>query len=82
LYRIVDPITGQMQTNKKFVFANAEIADNKYTLIHSDARGELKDVRWQLRLKKRTNQQLNLDTETPNDNNFGSGADELFSNPR
>jgi GWxTD domain-containing protein len=81
IYRIVDPVTGQMQTNKKFVFVNFELADNNYELIHSDARGEIKDARWQLRLKRRTQQKNNFDIEKAN-NNFGSGADDLFDNPR
>lgn len=81
IYRIVDPVTGQMQTNKKFVFVNFELADNNYELIHSDARGEIKDARWQLRLKRRTQQKNNLDVEKAN-NYFGSGADDLFDNPR
>jgi GWxTD domain-containing protein len=82
-YRINDPITAKMQTNKKFVFYDYSLDGNCYKLLHSDARGEMRDDRWQMKLKKRTNQTLNLDTEKPNSNNsFGSGADDLFSNPR
>ncbi len=80
-YRIVDPVNAQMQTNKRFVFYNREIAGNNFELLHSDARGELKDSRWQFRLRQRTQQKLNLDVEKPNEN-YGSRADELFNNPR
>ncbi len=80
-YRMKDPVNEQLQTNKKFVFYNKELAGNNYELIHSDARGELKDARWQLKLKQRTQMKVNLDDEKPA-GNYGSGADDLFSNPR
>lgn len=81
-YRIMDPATGQFQTNKKFVFWDKEMAGNCYKLLHSDARGEVRDTRWQMKLKQRTQTNVNLDVETPQENNYGSGVDDLFSNPR
>lgn len=81
-YRLKDPATGQFQTNKRFVFWNKEMDGNCFKLLHSDARGELKDVRWQMRLKSRTQNNVNLDVETPGQNTYGSGVDDLFINPR
>lgn len=80
-YRLRDPATGAFQSNKKFVFYNRELDGKCYELIHSDARGELRDDRWQIKLKQRSNQIFNLDTNTPKDT-YGSGADDLFQNPR
>jgi GWxTD domain-containing protein len=81
-YRIKDPSTGNFQSNKKFVFYNRQLDGKCFELIHSDARGELRDDRWQIRLKQRTNQVLNLDQTTPDNQTYGSGADDLFTNPR
>ncbi len=80
-YRIKSNDNTQMQTNKKFVFYNRELAGNKYVLIHSEARGEIKDARWQLKLKQRTDFKVNLDDETPK-STPGSAAGDLFTNPR
>ncbi len=81
-YRIKDPVTGMFQSNKKFVFYNRELDGSCYQLIHSDARGEMRDDRWQIKLKQRSNQVMNLDQTTPNNSNYGSGANDLFQNPR
>ncbi len=81
-YRIKDPQTGQFQTNKRFVFWNKDLDGSCYRLLHSDVRGELRDSRWQMRLKSRTQNNVNLDVENPNMNTYGTGIDDLFSNPR
>ncbi len=81
-YRIKDPQTGQFQTNKRFVFWNKDLDGSCYRLLHSDVRGELRDNRWQMRLKSRTQNNVNLDVENPNMNTYGTGIDDLFSNPR
>jgi GWxTD domain-containing protein len=81
-YRLKDPATGNFQTNKKFVFYNRELDGKCYELIHSDARGELRNDRWQLVLKQRSNQIMNLDVNSPQQNTYGSSADDLFQNPR
>jgi GWxTD domain-containing protein len=80
-YRIQDPATGQMQTNKRFVFCNSELAGNNYELIHSEARGERFDARWRLRIMKRTIQSMNLDYEQP-EPTYGNGVDENFAVPK
>ena len=81
-YRLKDPATGSFQTNKKFVFYNRELDGKCFELIHSDARSETRDDRWQIKLKQRSNQVLNLDQTTPDSDTYGSGANDLFQNPR
>ena len=80
-YRIQDPASKQMQTNKRFVFCNNELAGNNYELIHSEARGERFDARWRLKIMKRTIQSLDLDYEKP-DPTYGNGIDENFEVPK
>lgn len=95
-YKLKDPTTGLQQTNKKFIFYNRELDGKCYELIHSDARGEIRDDRWQLKLMQRNRQIMDLDQNTPVQDNtnpnsptykmqtpdFGSGANDLFQNPR
>lgn len=81
-YRIKDPATGNFQSNKKFVFYNPQLDGHCYQLLHSDARGETRDDRWQIKLQQRTNQILNLDQNTPTNGTYGSNADDVFQNPR
>ena len=81
-YRLKDPATGQLQSNKRFVFYNKDLDGYCYTLLHSDARGELKEPRWQLRLKQRTTIERNFDKERPGKETYGSQAEDIFINPR
>jgi len=80
-YRIKNPATGQFQSNKKFVFYNPTLDGKCFTLIHSDARGEIRDDRWQIKLKSRNNQIMDYDQTTPQ-GSYGDGASDLFNNPR
>lgn len=68
------------QTNKRFVFYNPDLVTNNYRLIHSDARGEVRDDRWKLKLVKRDTQSRDFDETNPN-GHFGNQADDLFNNP-
>jgi len=68
------------QSNKKFVFANFDLVTNNFVLIHSDARGETRDDRWQIRLTKRDNANPNLD-DTNSPNQYGGHSDDVFDNP-
>ncbi|MGK3882484.1 hypothetical protein ABI028_15910, partial [Enterococcus faecium] len=63
-----DPTTGLQQSNKKFIFYNRELDGKCFELIHIDARGELRDDRWQIKLKQRNSQVLDLDQTAPNVN--------------
>jgi GWxTD domain-containing protein len=68
------------QTNKKFVFANFDLVTNNYVLIHSDARGEVRDDRWKVRLTKRDNANPNLD-DGSQPNQYGGRSSDVFDNP-
>ena len=80
-YRLQNTSTGTYQTNKKFVFYNPTLDGKCFTLLHSDARGEIRNDRWQIDLKKRDNQIFNFDETTPK-TSMGDGAADLFNNPR
>lgn len=79
--RIYDRATNRFYSNKKFVFANFEIADNCYKLIHSEVKGELYDERWRFRLVNRSQQSSNIDDTKPT-GTFGNNIDDNFNNPR
>jgi len=69
------------QVNVKFVFYQPILASNDYQLIHSDARGEVKDPRWQMRIYNTMKEQSNsnnLDTEQIR-NHFGGKATDFFN---
>ncbi len=68
------------QSNKKFVFANFDLVTNNYVLIHSDARGEVRDDRWKVRLTKRDNANPNLDDGSAPDQ-YGGRSSDVFDNP-
>jgi GWxTD domain-containing protein len=70
------------QTNKRFVFYNRDLVTNNYTLLHSDARGEINDYRWQMKLKGRTHHSSDLDVTAPGMNNYGDRINDNFLNPR
>lgn len=69
------------QSDKRFVFMNADLIGADYELIHSTAYGEVKDDRWQLRLQGRNEQYIDLDQQDGRDH-FGNRANELFNTPR
>jgi GWxTD domain-containing protein len=75
----MDQNTSQ-QTNKKFVFADFDLATNNYQLIHSDARGETRDDNWKLRLVRRNNPTHSLDQQngTPQ---YGDRSEDIFIDP-
>ncbi|MCC7303147.1 MAG: GWxTD domain-containing protein [Bacteroidia bacterium] len=70
------------QVNKKFVFYNTDLATNNYTLLHSDAKGEKYDSRWQMKLKARTFHSADFDIEKPGVDLFGDKTQENFNNPK
>ncbi len=71
------------QSNKKFVFYNPDLVTNNYTLIQSNAIGEIVDARWELLIYKRQldMQSSNLDVETI-DPSFLTNIDDQYNNPR
>lgn len=69
------------QTNRKFVFYNPDLVSNDYTLLHSNATGEVSDTQWELKLNKRNTSSNGFDNTTQ-PNHFGGKADEIFKNPK
>ncbi len=72
-YKIGEEINRQV--NVKFVFYNPELAGNDYTLLHSNARGEIQDRNWERRLSKRNNTLYNHDVINSDDQYGGRAID-------
>jgi GWxTD domain-containing protein len=72
---------GNRQSDKRFVFYNPDLVTNRYPLIHSDARGELQNNRWQMLLNKRTVPSSNTDEEKVDDG-YGRKVNENYSDPK
>jgi GWxTD domain-containing protein len=68
------------QTNKKFVFADFDLVTNNYQLIHSDARGEVRDDNWQMRLVKRDTPNHNIDQQQ-GDPQYGGHSTDWYNDP-
>ncbi len=69
------------QSNKKFVFYDPDLVSNRFSLIHSDARGEINNYRWNLLIHKTNSNSTNLDDPTVPDN-FGGNSNENYNNPK
>ncbi len=80
-YRIKDATNNQFFTNKKFVFVNKAFADNCYSLVHSDMKGEINNPLWQNEVLINNNQDINNPNNTPQ-KNFGNNFDKLYQNPQ
>jgi GWxTD domain-containing protein len=65
------------QSNRKFVFANPDLALSDYALIHSDAIGEINNPNWTRKLSRNTD----VFQEQESQSERGK-AGELFRNPR
>jgi GWxTD domain-containing protein len=72
---------GNRQSNKRFVFYNPDLVTNRYPLVHSDARGELQNNRWQMLLNKRTVPSSDTDEEKVDDG-YGRKVNENYSDPK
>ncbi|MCX6271737.1 MAG: GWxTD domain-containing protein [Bacteroidetes bacterium] len=68
------------QRDKKFVFANPNIATNDYLLIHSNANGEINNPNWQANLY-RTIRTDDKDDIAPK-GRYGNKSGDLYNNPR
>jgi GWxTD domain-containing protein len=69
------------QSNKKFVFYNPDLVTNKYTLLHSTAKGEIYNSNWDMMLHKRDTKSSNYDIEKAPEH-FGGNANDMFRDPR
>lgn len=79
-YRIYDNTNGQFYNNKRCVFVNKNIADDCYTLIHSEIRGEQYNDRWRFEISKRETNP-NIDATKPS-TQPGNNYEEFFNNPK
>ena len=68
------------QSNRKFIFANTEQGNKEYKLIHSDAKNEITNVRWNFDLHKRGNADIDIDQEDAG-SQYGGRSKEFFENP-
>jgi GWxTD domain-containing protein len=69
------------QKNKKFVFCNTDLVTNDYSLIHSDAIGEIYDYKWKQRIYSRNTATNDIDADGVEDH-WGEKSDDYFDNPR
>jgi GWxTD domain-containing protein len=68
------------QTNRRFVFWSQDVATFDYSLLHSDARGEIHNSRWEVDLTSRTYQTVDI-SETQVVNAWGDLAKEYYDDP-
>ncbi|MBW6460293.1 MAG: GWxTD domain-containing protein [Bacteroidales bacterium] len=69
------------QRNKRFVFYTHDLVTNNFTLLHSDAIGEVSNYRWQVFLNSRWYDPYNVDVrQAPGI--YGGRADDYYRNPR
>jgi len=80
-YEIWQYYTLKNQSNRKFVFYCPEIGGHDFSLLHSDARGEVFESQWMVILKKRTETMNDFD-KTKAKSNYGNNFEQLFQNPR
>jgi len=80
-YEIWHYYTIANQTNRKFVFYNRDLVTNDFTLLHSDAQGEVYDAQWQQVLRKRDIQSRDMDHNLKLDG-LGNKSNQNFENPR
>ncbi|HOY31225.1 MAG TPA: GWxTD domain-containing protein [Bacteroidales bacterium] len=68
------------QKNKKFVFYNPDLVTNDFSLIHSDAIGEINDYKWEQKIYGRNNPTNDIDDSGVRDH-WGRKSNEYFKNP-
>ena len=85
-YEIWHYYTLEKQRNKKFVFMTRDIATNDFQLIHSDAVGELSNLRWTTEIYSRTHspymEYYNSDGSVNPEINYGDEAKDYYEVPR
>jgi GWxTD domain-containing protein len=72
---------GGNQRNKKFVFYSTDMLTNSFTLLHSDAIGEVSNYKWQIFLNSRWYDPYNIDAEKAPPI-YGGEAEDYYRNPR
>jgi len=69
------------QTNRRFVFYNPDLVTNDYSLIHSDALGEIMNDQWQRVIVRRDTQNNDIDNNNV-DSHYGTQIQQNFLSPR
>jgi GWxTD domain-containing protein len=70
------------QSNRKFVFINRNTATNDFELLHSDAKGEVYEPRWEMMLHERNTQSgVDWDVEKAPDH-MGSHSNDQYDLPK
>jgi len=69
------------QSNRRFVFYNPDLVTNDYSLIHSDALGEIMNEQWQMLILKRDSQNNDIDQIDANPH-YGTQIQQNFQTPR
>ena len=78
-YKLEDHLNAE-QSNKKFVFANMERGTKEFMLIHSDAKNEITNIRWNYDLQIRSSSTVDLDQENGG-SSVGSRSRDFYQNP-
>jgi len=78
-YKLEDHLNAE-QSNKKFVFANIERGSSEFKILHSDAKNEITNVRWNYDLQIRSSATIDLDQEDGGAS-FGNRSRDFFQNP-
>jgi len=68
------------QSNRKFVFYSPDMVTSDFFLLHSDAIGEINNPRWQIDLRSRMYQTVDL-TDTQVINSWGDMQDDYWTLP-
>jgi len=76
-YQIWHYYTLNNQRNKKFVFANPNLAAYDYILIHSNVPGEINNENWQLELSR-----IKEGVSLPGDDKYKGQSGDFYNNPR
>jgi GWxTD domain-containing protein len=72
---------GGNQRNKKFVFYTTDLLTNSFSLLHSDAIGEVSNYKWQVFLNSRWYDPYSVDIQQSPDI-YGGKAQDYYRNPR
>jgi len=79
-YEIWQYYKAKNRNNIRFIFYNRDLVSNDYELLHSDMKGEAKNVNWERELRSRNNNDPNYNNAAPDQ--FGERSQDYFNNPR
>jgi GWxTD domain-containing protein len=70
------------QSNVKFVFYDTDLSTNDFTLLHSNAIGEISNYNWRLQLRKRDSGYRSIDQTGQDVDEWGTRYNEYYEQPR